>query len=420
MLQPINEIHAKAIASQQENIDRELVALLGQKIALLRQAKSEENAEIAELLAQFNVPEFVWNDLTLSCKAASTIACSPVATRSRQITIIGGSGKMGSLFAQQLAIAGHQISILSRNDWENAAKLLGKADLVVLCVPIKETIKTIKKAAPYLSESTILVDLTSVKAGIVSAMLESHQGPVVSLHPMFGPGVRSFLSQNFTVCHGRSTEAYQWFLDFLESKGGKLVFCTPQEHDRMMESVQAIRHFVTFSLGVFLCQEEIDLDRSLKFTSPLYRLQLDLVNRLFAQDSSLSLHLMLSSEERRQAIGRLASTYWRLALAVSKDDRATLFKEFEATRDFFQERRDSSLQETDRIIESLGVFLATQALENKQFSSHGDRDRLVVRSLTKENAVRVPLDSSFFSSVKTVKDSKSSQLNKNEKVSAQE
>jgi prephenate dehydrogenase len=371
MLQPINEDRAMAIASQQENIDRELIALLSRKIAL-KPTKNEDSAEISELLAQFDVPEFVWKDLSLSCKAASTLARSPAATLSRQITIIGGGGKMGSLFAKQLALAGHRVSIFHRNDWDNAAKL-GKADLVLLCVPIEETLKTIKKAAPYLSKSTLLVDLTSVKTNIVSTMLESHQGPVVSLHPMFGPGVRSFLSQNFIVCRGRHPEACQWFLDFLESKGGKLVFCTPQEHDRMMESVQAIRHFVTFGLGVFLAQEQIDLDRTLQFTSPLYRLQIDIVNRLFAQDGSLSLHLMLSSEERRQAIGRLASTFWRLALAASEGDRATLFKEFETTRDFFQERADCSVQESDRVIECLSVFLAARDRDDKPMSESGYR-----------------------------------------------
>lgn len=367
-----------------QQIDRELIELLGKRIALLRELNYQNSKDhnsnslvssslfslpSDSLLNQFGVPEFVWKNLTLSCAAASTLTHPPL-TKPRRVTIIGGGGKMGCFFVEQLTTAGHHVSILEQDDWAEAPQLLKEADLVLVCVPIEHTVKAIAKASSYLSPSTVLAEISSIKTNIVSVMLESHSGAVLSLHPMFGPSVDSFLAQNVIVCPGRNLEVGQWFLDLIESRGGKLVFCTPQEHDEMMINVQAIRHFITFSLGVFLAEEEIKIDRNLEFTTSLYRLQLDMVNRLFACDGSLYLHLMLCDRDRRQAITKLAATYSRLAELISQQDREALKEEFAATRCFLSSQSDRALAESDYTIENLSIFLAANETENQLNSNN--------------------------------------------------
>lgn len=352
-----------------KQIDRELIELLGKRIAFLKEAKlkgidCEETFDMSPLLAQMGVPELVWKNVTLNCVAAS---CKELTTpvKLRRITIIGGYGKMGRFFTKALEEAGHRVSILEQDDWDKAPELIGKAQLVLVCVKIEHTLAVVKKAAFYLSPSTILVDITSFKTTIVPAILELHSGPVLSLHPMFGPGLQSFLSQNVVVCVGRQLEACQWFLDLIESEGGKLTFCSIAEHDRMMTIVQTMRHFAAFGLGVFLTEEGINLERSLDFASPLYRLQLDMIARLFATDGSLSLNIMLSLVERRQLIGRLATTYSRLAQLIANQDQVALEEEFEVTRSFFREQIDRALKESDYVINSLSVLLAQEdAIKN--------------------------------------------------------
>jgi prephenate dehydrogenase/chorismate mutase/prephenate dehydrogenase len=225
----------------------------------------------------------------------------------------------------------------------------------------------IQKAARYLDTTTALADITSIKTPIVQAMLEHHQGPVMGLHPMFGPSVKSFLSQNVVVCPGRRDEAFQWLLDLIENEGGKLIVSTPEEHDQMMVAIQAIRHFCAFSLGVFLAEEEIDIDRSLKFSSTSYRLELNMVSRLFAQDVSLHMNIMLAEEERRQAIGRLVNTYNRLANLVVQKDQAALMREFEAARSVFRSEATRALKESDHVINSLSTLLAASEIEQQRY-----------------------------------------------------
>ncbi len=349
-----------------KEIDREIINLLSKRIEILNNSNlpvQADSEETAKLLASSGVPEFVWKSLTLSCAAAIASSHSSSPVKPRKVTVIGGYGKLGRFFSQQLSTAGHDVSILEHTDWGDAPRLLGEAELVLVCVPIERTLSVIQQAAPYLKADTALADITSIKIPIVQELLKHHGGPVLSLHPMFGPGVKSFLSQNVVVCPGRQEQAFQWILDLIESSGGKLIACTPEEHDRMMVAIQAIRHFTTFSLGVFLAEEGIDISRSLDFSSPLYRLEIDIVSRLFAQDPGLFVEIAIANDERRQAITRLADTYSRLAQLVENQDQLALKREFENTRTTFAQGASQAVAESNHIIDSLSLLLAANDAE---------------------------------------------------------
>lgn len=251
---------------------------------------------------------------------------------SRQITVVGGRGVMGQFFVQQLSAAGHTVNILEQDNWSHAKQLLDGADLALICVPIECTQTVIGDIAQYLSPTTALADITSVKAPIVQTMLACHSGPVMGLHPMFGPKVCSFQSQNIVACPGRNDEAFQWLLELIKQEGGKLMICTPEEHDKLMVTIQSLRHFVTFSLGIFLTDEEIDIQRSLELSSPSYRELIDMTNRLFSQSAELVADIMLFTQERREAIVKLANTFNRLAKLAVDNDRETLIHEFQSAQ----------------------------------------------------------------------------------------
>lgn len=130
-----------------------------------------------------------------------------------------------------------------------------------------------------------------------------------------------------------------------------------------MVAIQAIRHFTTFNLGVFLAEEGIDISRSLDFSSLLYRLEIDIVSRLFAQDPALYIDIMLTDVERRQAISRLADTYNRLAQLVENKDGISLKCAFEATRSTFAQGANQAVAESNHIIDSLSLLLAAKVAE---------------------------------------------------------
>lgn len=339
------------IPEKLKQTDERLIELLRDRLSLLAEAGipalEEQVATVAPLLARLGVPEAVWANVVVSCFAA---IAARIATQNqmnrvkpRQVTLIGGRGRMGKFFTEQLAAVGHQINVLGRQDWDDADRLLGEAELVLVSVPIEYTVDVIKRAAKYLLPTTALADITSIKSQPVQAMLAHHSGPVIGLHPMFGPSSKSFSGQKVVVCSGRNDDVFCWLLDLMASQGAELIACTPEEHDRMMVIIQATQHFSRFCLGVFLAQEDIDLERSLLMSSSNYRLEIDIVKRLLAQNPTLCADIMLATEERCQAIERLASTYSRLAQLVAHQDRATLIQEFATTQSFFTDQSDRAI-----------------------------------------------------------------------------
>ncbi len=104
----------------------------------------------------------------------------------RPVVIVGGGGQMGRLFEKMLTLSGYRCVFWKKNDWARAADIVADAGMVIVSVPIHTTVETIGRLPP-LPADCILVDLASVKAEPLQAMLAAHQGPVLGLHPMFGP-----------------------------------------------------------------------------------------------------------------------------------------------------------------------------------------------------------------------------------------
>ncbi|MDJ0736252.1 MAG: bifunctional chorismate mutase/prephenate dehydrogenase [Nostocaceae cyanobacterium] len=351
-------------------IDQQLIQILSQRIAIL--AESTTNLETTlpnyqTALKQAGVPNFIWQNIVIGCTAALAHQKSSLThIKPRRITIIGGKGAMGRFFAQQLFAAGHDVNILDAGDWEQAEYLLNQVDLVLICVPIHCTLEVISKASKYLSPTTALADITSIKSPILQAMLSHHSGAVISLHPMFGPGVTSFLSQKIVLCPGRMTEHFQWFLDLIETQGGKLVFSSPEEHDEMMVIVQAIRHFATLILGNFLSTEDVKIHRSLDFSTPIYRQEIAIISRLIVQSAPMIADIISGTEERRDAIAKFANTSNKLANLVIEGDRNSLISELQRVQNFFKEEVTDSFQESNYLINALTTLLTANEVKGKE------------------------------------------------------
>ena len=247
-----------------------------------------------------------------------------VKTDLGHIVIVGGEGQLGGLFSQMLTLSGYEVKSLDKDDWHKAEALFDGAGMVIVTVPINVTCEVIRTQLNDLPEHCILADLTSIKSEPLNAMLDAHKGPVVGLHPMFGPDVGSLAKQVVVVCDGRGEDKYQWFLEQIKIWGARIVNEDAERHDKAMQLVQAMRHFSSFVYGVNLCKEEADIESLLQFSSPIYRLELAMVGRLFAQDPELYADIIFAQEGSQVAISDYLDNY-REALDLLKSGNRDAF-----------------------------------------------------------------------------------------------
>ncbi|MBP3191577.1 bifunctional chorismate mutase/prephenate dehydrogenase [Natronogracilivirga saccharolytica] len=271
----------------------------------------------------------------------------------KSILLVGGRGGMGRLYANIAEATGHEVRILDRDDWDQAEELTRNLDLVIITVPIKITEETIARIGPFLSEETILADFTSNKSHVIDAMLHAHSGPVVALHPMHGPDVMNVSKQLMMVCHGRGESEYEWLIEQFKLWGLRIKYVDPEQHDRAMHLIQGLRHFVALLHGSFMKEFELKPEDMADFSSPIYRAELMMTGRIFAQDAELYADIVFSNFERRTLLIEFLEHHHLLADLVKNNDRDGFIREFRQISEFFGNFADQALEESSYMINRL-------------------------------------------------------------------
>ena len=264
----------------------------------------------------------------------------------RPVVIVGGAGGMGRQLRSHFERSGWPVRILERDDWDRAGEILEGAGTVIVSVPIDVTGAVISRLSGLIPKDALLTDVTPVKSGPVSAMMDAHPGPVAGLHPMFGPDVAGFGGQVFVYTPGRDAAAAAPLIEQIRIWGARICECTPEEHDRAMAIIQALRHFTTYAYGVFLAKVHPDIRKILELSSPIYRLELEMVGRLFAQDPHLYADIILASPRNAELIREYVEGLWPELLVIAGRDREEFIRRFMAARAYFGDYAGQFMRES--------------------------------------------------------------------------
>ena len=268
----------------------------------------------------------------------------------KKILIIGGQGQMGSLFLKYFQKSkDNHVDTLDKGEWENKASLIKDYHLVLISTPINITDDIIKLVAQYTGPETIMADLTSIKTRPLQTMMDYHSGPVLGMHPIFGPTIDKPNKQVIIHCHGRQRSKYLWVLEYLNHINFKLIELNAIRHDKIMDYIQGVEHFSTYCLGVFLEKEELDIQQLYDMASPIYKLELSILGRLFAQDAKLYQDIITHDKTRLAKIGDFVKSMNKeyQSLCKNKNEFEVKFKTVTSWMGSFAK---NSQQKTDRII----------------------------------------------------------------------
>ena len=401
------------LRAQIDAIDDEIAMLIQARMSLVRAAAalkshSGEGAVSAvreqsilhhgeELESKYHLPPLLMQDLQRRIlresyveKGSGAFAKAPSAPHYQdlpsqgalasqcRVCIVGGAGAMGRFFARYLTQANYQVSAIEVDDYKldeqgqavedithsRAAKLLAQAHWCIISVPIDVSVAVVKQVSALIRPECVLSDLTSVKGEMMAAMLKYHSGPVMGLHPMFGPDTFSLVKQVVVAVKGRNIEHCAFIIEQLKIFGARVVDCSANEHDDAMRVIQALRHFTTIAYGNFLKErfakdnsaepgllaQRPFIERLLDLSSPIYRLELMMVGRLFAQDPRLYCEIISSSERNLELIAQYVDAAQRCLDKLKVHDKAGFVQDFKDTNEFFGDFAKLFLQESSAIL----------------------------------------------------------------------
>ncbi|MGB5681877.1 MAG: prephenate dehydrogenase/arogenate dehydrogenase family protein, partial [Polyangiales bacterium] len=220
-------------------------------------------------------------------------------------------------------------------------------------VPIRDTRAVIEQLGPLVRRDALLMDVTSLKADPMEAMLASTDASVVGTHPMFGPGVNTYQGQRVVICPGRGDEWLDWTRQMFTARGLVITEATPSEHDSMMAIVQVLHHFKTQVLGLALSRAGSPLEETLRFTSPAYLLEAYVTGRHFAQAPELYGPIEMLNPDSERVIDIFRSAAADLAEILANQDQGAFDQVFADVRSFFGAFTEEALEQSGFLIDRL-------------------------------------------------------------------
>ncbi len=170
-------------------------------------------------------------------------------------------------------------------------------------------------------------------------MLAAHDGPVLGLHPMFGPDSGSLAKQVVVWCDGRKPEAYQWFLEQIHVWGARLHRISAVEHDQILAFFRLCATLLLLLTGCTWQKKMFSLSnfwRSLRrFTALSWRWSGDCLLRI----RELYADIIMSLERNLALIKRYYKRFGEAIELLEQGDKQAFIDSFRKVEHWFRRLR---------------------------------------------------------------------------------
>jgi prephenate dehydrogenase len=236
-----------------------------------------------------------------------------------RVAIIG-AGKMGRWFTRFFKDEGYSVVVSSRtrskaealrDDFgvESAGSNLEAvegADWVLVCVSLDGLEHVLKEIGSHIRSGQVVMEIGSVKEIPVNLLHKYvKNGVTLGTHPVFGPGAKGVMGQNFvlTPVNEKEKSFAAEFKDWLEKRGAEVTILPPRRHDTLMSLVLGFPHFVGLVAGDALVSNS-DFVEAKQVGGATYKLLLTLAGAVAAEEPGFysNLHMSLPEMEKIEGL----------------------------------------------------------------------------------------------------------------------
>lgn len=251
-----------------------------------------------------------------------------------KVVVLGSSGAMGSYFVDYFARLGHDVTGSDIRPTRSHARIrlartnheaIEGADLVLLAVPIQETLKVAREIAQELKRGCTLVEVTSVKGSRLSMLRKLaavHKVSLLSVHPMFGPSSKSKAPKILVVGTKKDVVAAGRIFP-----GAKLILISSHEHDYLIAYTLSLVHLTNIAL-VSAVEKGSGLAEFDKIAPPFALTQFDLARAVLSQDPAVYSQIDTQNQSAVAALSALIAELSSLRDLIEKKDAEALEEEF--------------------------------------------------------------------------------------------
>jgi prephenate dehydrogenase len=220
-----------------------------------------------------------------------------------RVAVLGASGGMGTFFARYFLERGdvvrgsdskaRETPAASRRlaSFSTNAEAVKGCDVTILAVPMESTLKVAEEVARELKPGSALVEISSVKGGVLPALrkVAGKKVRLLSIHPLFGPALESTQEMKIAVIVRKKggADGPEVALAKRLFPGARIIPMSSKGHDRTMAVVLSLTHLLNVVYAGTVSQF-LSPDEFMKVSTPNSSMQLALAEAILAQDARLS------------------------------------------------------------------------------------------------------------------------------------
>jgi len=271
----------------------------------------------------------------------------------KKIAIIGAGGDMGYWFSKYFnkkhkILSLYDIRPISQKPPNNAIictnirDCVKTADLVLVCVPVKNTPQTIEECASKMKSGAILAEISSVKRRSFEALKKVRTGVIsLCIHPMFGPGRMNLKQMKILMIPVSNEQTELKILNKIFDESLITVIRNYKAHDRLIAIVLGLTHFVNIIFANFLSRQDFSYLSEIAGTS--FEMQSLLMTSILTEQPSLIVDLLIENRSVKMYIQSYLREAKKVAKFVFEGNGVDLGINYEKTKKILQRERNLQL-----------------------------------------------------------------------------
>lgn len=250
--------------------------------------------------------------------------------KSKVLGIFGGKGKMSQWFTSLFQSEFKKIEHYDLDSKISMKEFVSNCDLLLVSVPISQTVKVIEEIGHYCKKEQLVVDFTSLKEESCRALKKL---PCFSmgLHPLFGPFPKDPKSLKMVFCVLDQNPWEKKIRALFEAKQIEMIEMSPKEHDESMAYVQALNHGLHLMLGEVLIQNEIK--KLSTIGTPSFSLFIEGLQRILIGDPKLYRDIAFENRYSVKALEDFQRVLSKYIEMIKTKNSSDFEKNFERLRD---------------------------------------------------------------------------------------
>lgn len=210
--------------------------------------------------------------------------------------LIVGFGKMGKWFGRFFESQGHSITVIDPIRPEDDVKwfpMINETsfedqDFLFLATPLNKT-QAILRDIIELKPRIPIIEIASVKSHLLELIEDAKLTEIdtVSIHPMFGPNVRTLQHKTLIICQSGIDEVTNQVKGLFEDTALNIIEIPLEKHDAYMAVTLNQAHLLNLLNGFVLDFSDFSLEELQQVTSQTFEKQMKTTMEVFSEDPNL-------------------------------------------------------------------------------------------------------------------------------------